>query len=216
MSHDRIHTIYNPVLSPDLDRKALESAGHPWIDDPVRPVVLAIGRMKKVKDFSTLLSAFARLLAQRPAKLIVLGEGRLRPKLLSLAQRLRIAEHVDFPGFVKNPYAYLSRADLFVLSSRYESLSNVLIEALACGCPVVSTDCPVGPREILEGGRFGALVPVGDPEALAAAMARALDEPPRRDALRERASFFSVDRAVDRYEELLLGEEDTATSESFR
>ena len=216
MSHDRIHTIYNPVLPPDLDRKALEPAGHPWVDDPVRPVVLAIGRMKKVKDFSTLLSAFARLLAQRPAKLIVLGEGRLQPKLLSLAQRLRITEHVDFPGFVENPYAFLSKADLFVLSSRYESLSNVLIEALACGCPVVSTDCPFGPREILEGGRLGPLVPVGDSEALAGAMASVLDEPPRRDVLRERASFFGVARAVERYEELLLGEEGPTTSEAFR
>ena len=216
MSHDRIHTIYNPVLSPDLDRRALEPAGHPWIDDSVRPVVLAIGRMKKVKDFSTLLAAFARLLAQRPAKLIVLGEGRLRPKLLSLAQRLGITEHVDFPGFVENPYAFLSKADLFVLSSRYESLSHVLIEALACGCPVVSTDCPFGPREILQGGRLGPLVPVGDSEALAAAMASVLDEPPRRDVLRERASCFGVARAVDRYEELLLGEEGPTTSEAFR
>ena len=216
LAHDRIHTVYNPVVSPDLDRKGLELAGHPWIDNPLCPVVLAIGRLKKVKDFPTLLTAFARLVAQRPVRLIVLGQGRLRPSLLSMAQRIGIAEHVDFPGFVENPYAFLSKADLFVLSSRYESLSNVLIEALACGCPVVSTDCPYGPREILEGGRLGPLVPVGDSEALAVAMARVLDEPPQRAALRERASFFSTKQAVDQYEKLLLGEEIAAASELFR
>ena len=210
------HVVYNPVVSAYLERKASEPANHSWIDRRQLPVVLAIGKLIERKDFSVLLAAFARLLAQRPARLVVLGEGRMRPKLLALVKELRLEERVDFPGFMENPYAFLAKADLFVLSSRNEALPTVLIEAMACGCPVVSTDCPFGPREILEGGRFGALVPVGDPEALAAAMARALDEPPRRDALRERASFFSVDRAVDRYEELLLGEEDTATSESFR
>ena len=205
MSQDRIHTIYNPVVSTGLARKALESAGHLWLDEPECPVVLAIGRLKKVKGFATLLRAFARLLAVRPSRLIVLGEGRLRPSLVSLAKELRIAEHVDFPGFVANPYAFLAKADLFVLSSRHEALPTVLIEAMACGCPVVSTDCPFGPREILEGGRLGPLVPVGDPKPLADAMARTLGDPPEPDALRARASFFSVERAVDQYEELLLG-----------
>ena len=205
MARDRVHTIYNPVVSADLDRKTRESPRHPWFDDRSCPVILAIGRMKKVKDFPTLLRAFARLLDRRPARLIVLGEGPLRPSLLSLARESGIAEHVDFPGFKENPYAFLAKADLFVLSSRYEALPTVLIEAMACGCPVVSTDCPVGPREILEGGRLGPLVPVGDPETLATAMERTLEEPPERDALRARGSCFGVDRAVDRYEELLLG-----------
>ena len=216
MSHGRIHTVYNPVVSADLERKALEPAGHPWLDEPVRPVLLAVGRMKKVKDFPNLLSAFAGLLAQRPARLIVLGEGRLRPKLLSLAQELRISEQVDFPGFVENPYAFFAKADLFVLSSRYEALPTVLIEAMACGCPVASTDCPFGPREILEDGRLGPLVPVGDADALAAAMARTLDDPPRSDVLRMRAGFFSIERAVDRYEQLLLGGGGAATREPSR
>ena len=170
MARDRIHTVYNPVVSADLDRKARESPHHPWFDDRPCPVILAIGRMKKVKDFSTLLRAFARLLDQRPARLIVLGEGRLRPSLQSQARELGIAERVDFPGFQENPYAFLGKADLFVLSSRHEALPTVLIEAMACGCPVVSTDCPSGPREILEDGRLGPLVPVGDAEALAEAM----------------------------------------------
>ena len=205
MPRDRIHTIYNPVVSADLERKARESPHHPWFDDRPCPVILAIGRMKKVKDFSTLLRAFALLLARRPARLVVLGEGRLRPNLQSLARELGIAEHVDFPGFKENPYAFLAKADLFVLSSTHEALPTVLIEAMACGCPVVSTDCPFGPREILEDGRLGPLVPVGDSETLAEAMMHTLDEPPEREALRQRASFFSVDRAVEQYEKLLLG-----------
>ena len=216
MARDRIRTVYNPVVSPDLDRKARESPHHPWFDDRPCPVILAIGRMKKVKDFSTLLRAFARLLVQRPARLIVLGEGRLRPSLQSLARELGIAERVDFPGFQENPYAFLAKADLFVLSSRHEALPTVLIEAMACGCPVVSTDCPSGPREILEDGRLGPLVPVGDTEALAKAMVRVLDEPPSRDLLRERASFFSVERAVERYERLLLGEDGASPREAHR
>ena len=205
LKHNRPHVIYNPVVSEYLTQKSLEPANHCWFDRPGSPVILAVGKLIKRKDYSGLLAAFTRLLSQRPARLIVLGEGRLRQSLLSLARRLRIAEHVDFPGFVENPYAFLAKADLFVLSSRNEALPTVLIEAMACGCPVVSTDCPFGPREILEDGRLGALVPVGDSRALAAAMARALDRPPERDALRERASFFSTERAVDQYEEFLLG-----------
>ena len=216
MARDRIHTIYNPVVSSDLDRKARESPHHPWFDHRPCPVILAIGRMKKVKDFSTLLRAFARLHAQRPARLIVLGEGRLLPSLRSQARELGIAEQVDFPGFRENPYAFLARADLFVLSSRNEALPTVLIEAMACGCPVVSTDCPFGPREILEDGRLGPLVPVGDAQALAEAMARVLDDPPSRDLLRERASFFSVERAVERYERLLLGRQGVPTPGASR
>ena len=204
ISRKRIHTVYNPVVSAGLLRKAREAPEHPWFNASGPPVVVSIGRMHKQKDFSTLLAAFARFLARRPARLIVLGKGPQLSDLLSLAHELRISEHVDFPGFVNNPYAFLARARLFVLSSRSEGLANVLIEAMACGCPVVSTDCPFGPKEILEGGRWGELVPVGDPKALAEAMVRTIEAPPRQNALRERAGFFSVERAVSRYEELLL------------
>ena len=206
MARERVHTVYNPVVTGDMDRMAREPVYHPWIGGAGPPVILAVGRLSVEKDFSTLLAAFARLLAWRPARLIVLGEGKRRPHLLSLARRLGVAEHVDFPGFVDNPYAFMAQASLFVLSSRREGLSTVLIEAMACGCPVVSTDCSYGPREILEDGKRGPLVPVGDAEALAAAMARTLDAPPRPEALRERASFFDAARAIDRYEELLLGQ----------
>ena len=204
MPHSRIHTIYNPVVSEALLRKACEPIDHPWLTPGGPPVVLGVGRLHKQKDFPTLLSAFALLLRQRRARLIVLGRGPLLAKLRSLAQELRIAAHVEFAGFVENPYAFLARASLFVLSSRHEGLANVLIEAMACGCPVVSTNCPFGPDEILESGRWGELVPVGNCEALAGAMARALDNPPQRRRLRDRASFFSVENAVVRYEELLF------------
>ena len=205
MARERVHVVYNPVVTEEMERKSREPVDHPWIGGTGPPVFLAVGRLDAQKDFPTLLAAFARLLTRRPARLVVLGEGKRRPHLLSLARRLGVDEHVDFPGFVDNPYAFMARAFLFVLSSRREGLPTVLIEAMACGCPVVSTDCPHGPREILEDGKHGPLVPVGDAEALAAAMARTLDAPPRPEALRERASFFNVARAIDRYEELLFG-----------
>ena len=201
---DRVHTVYNPVVSAGLVRDAHRPAGHPWLDRPGPPVVLAAGRMAVQKDFPTLLAAFARVLAHRPARLIVLGKGRLRPSLAARAGELGISEHTDFPGFVQNPHACMAKAGVFALSSRWEGLPTVLIEAMACGCPVVSTDCPHGPAEILEGGRWGELVPVGDARALSEALLRALDRPPPREALRKRAADFGIDRAVDRYEEILL------------
>ena len=204
LGQDRIHVIYNPVVSEYLRRMEHEPANHRWFDIPGSRVIVAVGKLIERKDFGNLFTAFSRLIVRQSARLIVLGEGRLRRKLVALADKLGIAEYVDLPGFVENPYAFLARADLFVLSSRNEALPTVLIEAMSCGCPVVSTDCRFGPREILEDGRFGALVPVGDSEALAAAMARTLNEPRRSDALRKRAGYFSTDRAVDRYEELLL------------
>ena len=201
---ERIHTVYNPIVSADVSRKANEPVDHPWLSAPDRPVVLAAGRLEEEKDFPTLLSAFAMLLERRRARLIVIGKGSQLSMLRSLAEKLRIGEHVDFPGFVANPLPFMSGADLFVLSSRQEGLPTALVEAMACGCRVVSTDCRYGPAEILEGGRLGELVPVGDSRALADAMDRTLSTPPDPDVLRGRAAFFGVDPAVDRYEALLL------------
>ena len=201
---ERIHTIHNPIVSADLLGKSGAPSGHAWLEGPDHPVVLAAGRLEEEKGFRTLLAAFAMLLERRRARLIVLGKGPQLPVLLSQAQDLGIREHVDFPGFVANPYPFMAGADLFVLSSRVEGLPTVLVEAMACGCPVVSTDCPFGPAEVLEGGRLGELVPVDDAKALASAMDLALDTPPDGGLLRARAGFFGVDRAVDRYEALLL------------
>ena len=200
----RVHTVYNPVVSEALARNSDQPSGHPWLDESGPRVILSAGRLSKQKDFSTLLIAFAEVLKDGPARLVVLGKGRMQHDLLAHAEQLGIVEHVDFPGFVQNPYAFMSKASLFVLSSRFEGLPTVLIEAMACGCPVVSTDCPFGPDEVLEHGRWGELVPVGDAEALSKAMLRALENPQPSNALRKRASFFGVERAVARYEELLL------------
>ena len=206
----RITTIYNPVVTPDLFAKAREALEHPWLAG-ASPIVLGVGALIDQKDFPTLVRAFARVRAARPCRLIILGRGKnpeqtteRQARLMALAEELGVACDVLLPGFVSNPLAYMARAALFVLSSRYEGLPGVLIQALACGCPVVSTDCPHGPAEILDGGRYGRLVPVGDAAALAAAMLATLASPPPADWLKERAALFSVDRAVDRYLEVLL------------
>ena len=201
----RIMTIYNPVVTSALHTQARAPLDHPWFRPDASPVVLGIGRLHRQKDFPTLLSAFARVRAQRPVRLVILGEGKLRTELETIARTLGIAADVAMPGFVENPYAYLARAAVFALSSAWEGLANVLIEALACGCPVVSTDCPSGPAEILDGGKYGRLVPVGDDAELAQAICDTLDHAPPREKLIERGQFFSVDRSVEQYERLLLG-----------
>ena len=209
---ERIATVYNPVVTPDLARKAGEPLEHAWFQPDAPPVVLGVGALTEQKDFPTLIRAFARVRARRPCRLMILGQGKTpedtatrQAELRSLAEGLGCADDLELPGFVQNPFKYMARASLFVLSSRYEGLPGVVIQALACGCPVVSTDCPHGPAEILAGGRYGRLVPVGDDAALADAIAATLDAPPAAAMLRARAGLFSVESAVDRYLELLLG-----------
>ena len=201
---DRITTIYNPVVTPDLHGKAAEQPDHPWLRDDGAPIVLAAGRLAREKDFPTLVRAFARLAARRPCRLIILGEGSKRTKIEGLVEESGLTDRVSLPGWVENPFAFMARTSVFVLSSRWEGLPTVLVEALACGCPCVSTDCPSGgPAEILLNGELGLLVPVGDDAALAQAMERVLNQPPNRHVLQQRAADFSADRAVDAYEKLL-------------
>jgi glycosyltransferase involved in cell wall biosynthesis len=205
LPRERIATIYNPVAAPEIRMLAAKPLAHPWFAPGELPVIVAAGRLADQKDFATLLRAFARVRSLRPARLVILGEGRARRSLQKLARTLRVEADVELPGWVANPFSYMARASVFALSSAWEGLSCVLIEAMACGCPVVSTDCPYGPAEVLEGGRYGPLVPVGDDAALAQAMLSVLDAPPEPDSLRARAALFSVDRAADRYLEVLLG-----------
>ena len=172
----RIDVILNPVITPELTVKADAPLDHPWFANGQPPVVLGIGRLVQQKDFPTLLRSFMLLRRERPARLLILGEGEERAGLEALARELGLADDFAMPGFVENPYAYMRRAAVFVLSSLYEGLPTVLIEALALGTPVVSTDCMSGPREILEDGRLGRLVPVGDFETLAAAIIATLGE----------------------------------------
>lgn len=205
LPRSRISTIYNPVFRPDMMTRARAPLEHPWFAPGAPPVILGIGKLKPQKDFGGLIRAFARVRAARPARLFILGEGPQRDALLALARQLRVADNVALPGFVANPFAYLGRAAVFALSSAWEGLPTVIIEALACGCPVVSTDCPSGPAELLERGAYGALVPVGDDAALAQALLATLDNPPQRDRLLDRARQFSIDRAVEKYLSVLLG-----------
>lgn len=180
LPRDRVVTIYNPVITPELFRLAQEPVDHPWFQVGSDPVILGVGRLVPQKDFPTLLRAFARVRASRRARLVILGEGPERARLQQLAYDLGIDSEVDMPGFVRNPYAWMARASLFVLSSAWEGFGVVLVEAMACGTPVVSTDCPHGPAEILQGGRYGMLVPVGDEAAMADAILRVLEGHPAR------------------------------------
>lgn len=203
---ERILPIHNPVVDDRLLRAAADPPDHPWLRTTDVPVVLGVGRLEPRKGFATLIRAFAEVRRQRPIRLMILGDSGLgkadgagRTKLHALAQDLGVGDDVALPGFRLNPYAYMARASAFVLASDYEGLPGVLIQAMACGCPVVSTDCPTGPREILEDGRLGPLVPVGDEKAMAEAIIRVLDAPAPQDALKRRAQDFSVGAAVDNY-----------------
>ncbi|HYN39397.1 MAG TPA: glycosyltransferase [Rhodospirillales bacterium] len=205
IGRDRISVIYNPVFRPELTEMADAPVDHPWLADGNEPVILGSGKFKPQKDFPTLLQAFAKVRAVRPARLIVLGEGEGEGQLREMTTRLGIAQDVDFPGHVANPFAYYRRASVFVLSSVWEGLPNALIEAMACGCPVVSTDCPSGPCEILDGGRFGTLVPVGEIDKMAEAILATLGGAPSRSVLIDRAREFSLDQAVQRFEAVMAG-----------
>jgi glycosyltransferase involved in cell wall biosynthesis len=197
----KVQVIYNPAFGDDLIARSQEPLDHPWFAEGEPPVVLAVGRLHHQKGFDILLDAFSAVVALKPCRLIILGEGEQREALERQAQQLGIAAYVQFPGFVKNPYAYMHRAALFVLSSRWEGLPSALIEAMACGCAVVATDCPSGPAEIIEDGTQGAIVPVEDSKALAAAMLDALHTPRGRGV--ERARRFNTTAAVDAYLEML-------------
>lgn len=214
MPRERIVTIPNPVVTPELEEKARASLDHPWYRPGQPPVVLGVGRLVAAKDFPTLLRAFARLRARRLIRLMILGEGKGRAGLAALAEQLGIVGDVQFPGYVDNPFPYMARSAVFVLSSAYEGSPGVLIEAIACGCPVVSTDCP-GAAEILGGGVYGPLVPVGDDAALAMAVASVLDSPPKHERLQARAWGYGVDRATERYLEVLFGVTGASPSEQL-
>lgn len=200
---EKVRVIFNPIISPDLAQRAREPVDHPWLANGT-PVFVAAGRLQPQKDFPTLLRAFARVVESRPARLVVLGEGPERARLEALVSELGLGDSVELPGATSNPYAFMARAVAFVLSSRWEGLPTVLVEALSCGVPVIATDCPSGPREILAGGEFGELVPVGDVGALTLAMNAALSgriaRPPR-----ESWQPYELDRVVDEYVELMVG-----------
>jgi len=201
-----IEVIYNPVDIARISWLSRMHLEHPFFQGGV-PVILAVGRLVWQKGFDLLLRAFREVLSELDARLILAGEGHERESLQRLAKDLGIAAKVSFVGFQTNPYAFMSKADVFVLSSRYEGLPMVLLEALACGTPVISTDCKSGPREILDNGRCGLLVPVRDMKALSEAIVRSLKDSELRENFsrlgRERATDFSVDRIIRQYENVI-------------
>ncbi|MEW8562834.1 MAG: glycosyltransferase [Candidatus Thiodiazotropha sp.] len=200
---EKVVVVRNPVVTPQLLEAAEAPSPHPWLGDPKNPVILGVGRLTVQKDFPTLLRAFADLRARRPCRLIILGDGRQREKLQAMSDELGISEALALPGFTANPYAYMKRADLFVLSSRWEGSPNALTEAMALGTAVVSTDCPSGPNELLDGGRIAPLVPMGDWQALSKAMQRMLDQPPDPTLLCESVREYNAQQSADHYLEIM-------------
>jgi glycosyltransferase involved in cell wall biosynthesis len=204
LPRNRITTIFNAVDVNRIRELASAPITDAWFAEGAPPVLLAVGRLAPQKDYGTLLRAFALVRSHCGLRLVILGEGPERDRLQDEATALGIAADVKMPGAVANPFPYMATARLFVMSSAWEGLPNVLMEALACGCPIVSTDCLSGPREILDGGSFGELVPVGDHTALAEAILRALASSVDRSRLQARAQSFSVDRVADRYFDVLF------------
>ena len=202
-----------PILNPirhNVTSLSTQSISHQWLSSESRSesntfpkIILAAGRLAEQKNFLMLIRAFAEVRTELDSRLILLGEGPQREQICDLINSLNIEELVSMPGWVDNPYSFMAKADLFVLSSSWEGLSNVLLEALACGCPVVSTDCPSGPSEILERGRWGRLVPVNDQTALAEAIIATLEDNTNRDALRQRAVQFSPENMIEKFENLI-------------
>ena len=199
-----VSVIYNPVITATLEEMALESLPHPWFRSNSPPVIVGIGRLTSAKNFSSLIEAFYIVRKNIEAKLLILGDGEERSNLESLIDSLQLHNDVSLPGFVANPYSFLKHCSLFVLSSRWEGLPTVLIEAIACGAPVISTDCPSGPREILRNGELGSLVPVNDKEALATSIIRQISKtPPLPPASVPDLSMYRLDYALQRYEEII-------------
>ena len=199
------HTnVYNIIDDAASRQRMLEAVDEEWLNDKQIPVIIAAGTLSWRKGFDDLVAAFGQVLASgRKARLLILGEGHKRAELESQIAELGISDHVKLPGYTTNALKYFSRADVFVLSSRFEGLPNVLIEAMVCGCTPVATDCPTGPREVLQDNRYGYLVPVGDRNALAAAIIDALDRPIAPELLAEAVRPFEESAVIARHFELL-------------
>lgn len=199
---ENIRVIYNPVITDTILQRSQEPVSCNWFAPQSPPVILGVGRLAREKDFLTLIHAFALVRQQGAARLIILGEGDERSRLETLVQKLGLESDVSLPGFIDNPYAYMARSAVFALSSTTEAFGNVVVEAMAVGTPVVATQCKGGPFEILDGGKYGALVPVGNPQKLAEAILATLRHPPDPQLLRQRSQAFVVDSIVDQYLQL--------------
>ncbi|MBI2677543.1 MAG: glycosyltransferase [Candidatus Koribacter versatilis] len=200
-----IDVIYNPVITPGLVQQIRQPVEHPWLKPGEPPVVISAGRLYEQKDFATLIRAFDLVRKEQPARLIILGDGPERANLEKLCDESELRDLVALPGFVPDAPAWFARAAVFALSSLWESFSIVLVEAMAAGVPVVSTDCPVGPAELLDGGRYGRLVPIRDAEQMASAIRAAMNEP-RTPVPAAALDRFRLDAIVDQYLRVLKGD----------
>jgi glycosyltransferase involved in cell wall biosynthesis len=198
LSLEGIKVIYNPVISNNFLEMAMLPVDHPFFGDDKFPVILGVGRFSEEKDFSTLIRAFDIVHRKARVRLVILGDGQKRSELENLIRSFDLQNLVDLPGFETNPFAFLKRASVFVLSSKWEGLPNALIQALACDCPVVSTDCPSGPSEILADGQYGYLVPVGDAEAMAKAIEAVLTGDTRKPP-KSWLEQYKIDSVIPQY-----------------
>jgi glycosyltransferase involved in cell wall biosynthesis len=195
----KIRVIHNPVFDPNIEVMSQAPSDHPFFQAGGPPIIVAAGRLHRQKGFDILLRAFAMARAQIDCRLVILGDGPERERLSAQAEASGLGYDIDMPGFCANPFALMARAGAFVLSSRWEGFPNALVEAMACGAPVIATDCPSGPREILQGGSIAPLVPVEDADALARALVATLAVPPDTRVSRARAQGFSVAAAARQY-----------------
>ena len=176
LSPNKVRVIYNPSADPEIKNLSNENVTHPWFQIDI-PIIIGIGRLAYQKDFSTLIKAFSILRKEKDCKLIIIGEGSERSKIESLISKENLKDDIELMGFQVNPWKYLSKSNLFVLSSLWEGFGNVIVESMYLGTPVISTDCPSGPREILKNGDLGILVPPADPELLSTEILNFLNFP---------------------------------------
>lgn len=197
----KVHTIHNPIIHPRLREMGREDISHRWFGPQQVPVIIAVGRLSVEKDYPTLVRAFHLLRQKRPVRLLILGEGNERANLQALVEELGLGQDVELAGFAANPYAFMRQSAVYVLSSTFEGFGNVIVEALAMGCRVVCTDCPTGPTEILHGGEFGRMVPVGDIAAMAGALLQALEEGPlpQKKSLAKHLQQFEITNVTAKY-----------------
>jgi glycosyltransferase involved in cell wall biosynthesis len=196
---DKLRVIHNPVITTEMSVLANEPIDHPWFTDKQSPIIIGAGRFTRQKDFITLIKAFAQVRQHKPCRLVLLGAGNLQAQYEQLADELGVRNDISMPGFMHNPYPYMKQADLFVLSSAWEGSPNVLSEALAMGTPVVATDCPSGPREVLQGGKIAPLVEVGDDKNMAEAMLEVLNDPPNKTTLQAAVNEYTAETSAQRY-----------------
>ncbi|MEX0685073.1 MAG: glycosyltransferase [Balneolales bacterium] len=207
LENESISVIYNPVVDQKMIDASKQEVTHCWLSNKDRtPVIIGMGRIHPQKGFEDLIEAFSLVQSKIKSKLIIFGSIDSEEYFKSLKRQvmdLNLDQDIEFAGFIDNPYKYLSKASVFVLSSKYEGLPGVLIQAMACGCPIVSTDCPYGPKEILNGDRYGKLVEVGNARMMADAIIETLNSPTDKAKVRERASIYSIDNSVSEYLNLI-------------